>query len=236
MDDRKENLNLNQIFNPNGQSPNPASPAQPQPYNPTPYDHLLPADEGPVTPPAPAVTPSQPPVPPTPPVTPPMTQTPAALPSEGVVPTPVVKVLSPRGVEYVFLTIALFTGAITFAAVLISLINGQSGFSVLSYPVAALIVSLPVFAWLFLRLKKAEVNNPALKLDASKRRSTQFTQIVAFLISFFTLIGLVGVIFADIGGSYKSSIVKTIFDVLVVEVVSGGILFYYWRDEHQRLG
>lgn len=149
---------------------------------------------------------------------------------------PVVQVLSPRGVEYVFLIITLFTGAIMLGALLISLINGQSGFSVLSYPLAGLIISLPVFSWLFLRLKKAELNDPSLKLDASKRRSTQFTQIVAFLVSFFTLIGFIGLLFATMGGDYKESLWKTILDVLVVELIAGGILFYYWRDEHQRRG
>lgn len=154
----------------------------------------------------------------------------------GIVPVPVVRVLSPRGVEYVFLIIALFTSAIALGSILISLVNGQYGFSVLSYPVAGLVVALPVFALLFLRQKKAELNDPSLKLDASKRRSTQFTQIVSFVISFFTLIGFIGIIFANLGGSFKSSMVKTFLDVLVVEVIAGGILFYYWRDEHAKVG
>jgi hypothetical protein len=151
----------------------------------------------------------------------------------GIVPQPVVKVLSPRGVEYVFLTIALFTGAIGLASALISLVNGKTDFSVLAFPAATLLVSVPVFAWLFLRLKKAELANPSLQLDPSKRRSTQFTQIFSFIVSFFTLIGCVSFIFAKMAGQYNGSILKVILDVLVILLVAGGILVYYWRDEHR---
>lgn len=146
---------------------------------------------------------------------------------------PVVKVLSPRGIEYVFLTIALFTAAISLGAAVISVINGQTGFNVLSVPVASLIVSIPVFALLFLRLKNTELKDPTLKYEASKRRSTQFTQIVGFLVCFFTLIGFLATIFAKMAGQYSGSIFKVLLDVLVVLVIAGGILAYYWRDEHR---
>jgi hypothetical protein len=151
----------------------------------------------------------------------------------GVSPVAIVKVLSPRGVEYVFLTLALFTAAASLAGAIISLVNGQTSFNVLAYPTAALIVSVPVFALLFLRLKKAELNNPNLKLDPSKRRSTQFIQIVNFAICFFSLIGVLAGIFAKISGTLNTSIIKLVMDVLVVLVISGGILSYYWYDEHR---
>jgi hypothetical protein len=155
-------------------------------------------------------------------------------PSVGVAPQAVVRVLSPRGVEYVFMTIALFTGASGLISALISLINGKFSFSVLEFPVALLVVAVPVFTWLFLRLKKAEVNDPSLRLEPSKRRSTQFIQIASFVISFFTLIGLVVGIFASISGQYSGgSLLKLVFDALAVLVVVGGILAYYWRDEHR---
>jgi len=149
-------------------------------------------------------------------------------------PQPVVKVLSPLGVEYVFMTVALFTMATGLGAALITLVNGKSSFSVLAYPASLLIVAVPVFALLFLRLKKIELNSSTQRLDASKRRSTQFIQIVNFLICFFTLIGLVGVVISKLGGGYSGSLVKVILDVLVVEVIAGGILAYYWRDEHKK--
>jgi hypothetical protein len=157
----------------------------------------------------------------------------AAAEPASVVPQPVVKVLSPRGVEYVFMTIALFTGAFGLGGALLSLVNGQVKFAVLAFPISLLVVALPTFAWLFLRLKKAELANPALRFDASKRRSTQFTQIAACLGCLFKLISFVAFIFAKLAGEFDGSIVKVILNVLVIEVVSGGILAYYWRDEHQ---
>jgi len=153
--------------------------------------------------------------------------------SSEVNPIAVVRVLSSRGVEYVFLTIALVIASISLGALLIALLNGHYDFSVLAYPTAALVVSLPIFALLFLRLKKAENLNPSLAMDPSKRRSTQFMQIYSYIICFLTLIGVVSGIFANMSGSFSGSIVKLILDALVVLVIAGGILFYYWRDEHK---
>jgi hypothetical protein len=149
-----------------------------------------------------------------------------------ITPQAVVKVLSPRGVEYVFLTIALFTGAISIIDILIIFVNGSINFGLLAFPTAALFVTLPVFTALFLRLKRAELTNPKLALDPSKRRSTQFTKIVTFIVCFFTLIGLMYGIFAKAGGIYKGSLVKLILDALVILVIAGGILVYYWANEH----
>jgi len=148
-----------------------------------------------------------------------------------VAPQPVVQVLSPRGVEYVFLTIVLFTGAINLIAALIILINGNIDFSALAFPTASLVVTVPIFAWLFLRLKRAELSNPQLALDPSKRRSTQFTKIISFITCLFTLIGFIFGIFIKIGGNSNASMVKLFFDVLVILVVAGGILAYYWINE-----
>lgn len=147
-------------------------------------------------------------------------------------PIPVVKVLSPVGVEYVFLTLTLFAGAISLAAALISFVNGKTDFSVLAFPAAVLLVTVPVFSVMFLHLKRLETQVPDLRLDASKRRSTQFTQIVAFIACLATLIGFVFDIFSKIGGQGGPSIVKAALDALCVLAVSGGILAYYWRDEH----
>jgi hypothetical protein len=149
-------------------------------------------------------------------------------------PVPVVRVLSPVGVEYVFLTITLFVGAIALASALIALVNGKTDFSVLAFPAAVLLITVPTFAGFFLRLKKLEVDLPEMRLDPSKRRSTQFTQIVSFIVILFTLIGFVFDVFMKLGGQGGPSIVKAILDALCVLVVAGGILAYYWRDEHKR--
>jgi hypothetical protein len=152
----------------------------------------------------------------------------------GVNPQPVVKVLSPAGVEYVFLMITLFTGEFGLSSILISLFNGETNFSVLAYPLALLVVTFPIFAWLFLRLKKGELKDPDRRLDASKRRSTQFIQIANFIVTFFTTIGFVGAIFAKLGGQLHSSIFKIFLDALVIWLIGGGTLAYYWRDEHKK--
>jgi hypothetical protein len=170
------------------------------------------------------------------PLTPPEPAAVPALPttSSATSPVPVVRVLSPFGVEYVFMTICLFVGAIALVTALISLANGKIDFSVLAFPAATLLISVPVFAVLFLRLKKLELKRPELKLDPSKRRSTQFTQITAFTVVLFTLIGLVFNIFMKLGGQGGLPIVKAILDTLCILVVAGGILAYYWRNEHKR--
>lgn len=152
----------------------------------------------------------------------------------GVNPQPVVKVLSPAGVEYVFLMITLFTGEFGLSSILIALFNGETNFSVLAYPTALLVVTLPIFAWLFLRLKKGELKDPDRRLDASKRRSTQFIQIANFIVTFFTTIGFVGAIFAELGGQFHTSLMKVFLDVLVIWLIGGGTLAYYWRDEHKK--
>lgn len=163
-----------------------------------------------------------------------------AMPGEGVgasdqlAPTPVIQVFSPTGVEYVFLTLTLFVGAISLTSALIALVNGAAGFATLAFPAAALIVTLPIFAAIFLHLKKKELQDPRLKFDASKRRTTQATQIISFIVCLFTLIGFLAAVFATIGGSGEYvTIGKAALDALCVLVVAGGILFYYWRDEHK---
>lgn len=150
-----------------------------------------------------------------------------------LVPQAVVQVLSPRGVEYVFLTIALFTAAFGLASALLSVVNGQFGYATLSFPVSLLLVGLPIFASLFLHLKKSELRNPSLALDPSKRRSTQVTQVISFVICLFSLVGLVVALFSKMGGQLNTSVGKILLDVGVIVLVFGAILFYYWRDEHQ---
>ncbi len=149
-----------------------------------------------------------------------------------VVPTPVVQVLSPRGVEYVMMTVALFTSAIGLAAILVGLVNGQTSMMSLSFPAALMLVGLPIFAALFLRLKKAELREPSLKLDQSKRRSTQATQIISFLIVLITLIATIVAIFAAMSG-VNDSLGKSLGSAFFVLIVFGGILAYYWHDEHR---
>lgn len=148
-------------------------------------------------------------------------------------PLAVVEVVSVRGVEYAMMTLTLWVGSFSLLGVLLSLINGSTTFGVLAFPASSLIVCLPVFGFFFLRLKKAELMNPSLKLDPSKRRFTQFTQLVAFAACLFTLIAFVFYILTKISGEGGTSAVKATLDVAAVLAVAGGILAYYWIDEHR---
>ncbi len=151
-------------------------------------------------------------------------------------PVPVVKVLSVRGVEYLFMSIFLWLTAGSFVGLILSLINGQTGFSSLAFPLSVLVVSLPGLAVLFLRLKAAELADPALRLEASKRRLTQITQLLAFLTCLINVITFVYLVLQKIGGEGKLEVVKAILNMMVILVVAGGILVYYWYDEHKRRG
>ncbi|HET7528854.1 MAG TPA: hypothetical protein VFJ84_01335, partial [Candidatus Saccharimonadales bacterium] len=77
-------------------------------------------------------------------------------------PMPVVRVLSVRGVEYGMMTIALWVAASTAAWVVLNLLNGSGGFDTVVVPVSSLVICVPVFGLLFLRLKKAELAEPRL--------------------------------------------------------------------------
>lgn len=148
-------------------------------------------------------------------------------------PVPVVKVLSVRGVEYAMMTIALWIGAGAMIWALLVLINGLSSFAALAMPISLLLVSVPVFSVLFVRLKRAELINPDLRYEASKRRMSQITQVAAFLVCVFNTIVTVYAILISFSGGSGPSVGKSLLNLLVVVTVAGGILAYYWFDEHR---
>lgn len=158
--------------------------------------------------------------------------TPPTAPTE-IIPRPVVHVLSPGGIEYVFLTITLFTGAFGLGWTLVAMINNQFRFEVLAFPLACLLVAAPVFSWIFLHLKQAELANPTLRLDASKRRVSQFAQVIAFIIALFTLVGFITALLAKVAGKYSGEMAPLILSAMVIFFIAGGILAYYWHDEHR---
>jgi hypothetical protein len=145
----------------------------------------------------------------------------------------VVKTLSVRGLEYLFMSICLWIGATSLIWGLLLLVNGAASAQMLAFPATSLVVCLPVFAWFFIRLKKAELEDPTLRFDSSKRRLSQITQIVAFLTTLFNVITFVYLVIASLSGGAKVSIGKAFLNLLVILAVSGGILAYYWIDEHR---
>ena len=148
-------------------------------------------------------------------------------------PMPVVKVLSVRGVEYVMMTISLWVLASALTWALLAVVNGQGTFKLLAFPISLMLVSLPIFALLYLRLRKAELENPVLRLDASKRRLSQITQILAFITCLSNLIAFVYILLSKIGGESSISLGKSFMNLIVVLLIAGGILLYYWADEHR---
>lgn len=148
-------------------------------------------------------------------------------------PVPVVQVLSIRGVEYLMMTLALWFVAAALMWALLALVNGRTNFEILAFPISMLLVSSPLFAFFYIRLRKAELESPALRTEPSKRRLSQITQIITYLICLFNLIGFVYIIMTKIGGTGEVSIGKAALNVSVVLAIAGGVLAYYWFDEHK---
>lgn len=151
-------------------------------------------------------------------------------------PVPVVQVLSVRGVEYGMLSITLWVLASTLAWLLLNLVNGSRTFDYLVVPTSALVVCLPFFGWLFIRLKKAEMANPSLVHEPSRRRWSQTTQFVAFIATLINLIVFVYQMLSRFGTDKKPSetVLKQVLSMLVVLVVAGGVLVYYWLEDHRK--
>jgi len=183
-----------------------------------------------------------PPGPMNPVTTPPSAAMPMATPSQPMVsansdqPVPVVRVLSVRGVEYGMMTIALWVTASTLAWIALNMLNGSAGFDSVVVPTSALVVCLPVFGLLFLRLKKAELANSDLRFDPSKRRWSQTTQFLTYLALLINFIYFVYAVLQHFSGGKGPAITKSLVNLLVILVIAGGVLFYYWRDEHRNRG
>jgi hypothetical protein len=148
-------------------------------------------------------------------------------------PVAVVRVLSTRGVEYGMMSLALWIAASTMAWVVLNMLNGSGGFNTLVVPTSSLVICLPVFGLFFLRLKKAELANPQLRLDPSKRRWSQTTQFLAYIVLLVNFIYFVYTILQHASGGKAPSIGKSLVNLLVILVIAGGVLLYYWRDEHR---
>ena len=151
-------------------------------------------------------------------------------------PMPVVKMYSTRGVEYGMMTIALWFAASSLAWVVINIVNGSSNFNFLVVPVSVLITSVPVFGILFLRLRKAELADSGLRLEPSKRRWSQLTQFLAFIVCLVNLVYLVYSLLQHFANDGTNNVAKAAGSVAVVLVIAGGILVYYWLDEHRGSG
>jgi len=149
-------------------------------------------------------------------------------------PMPVVKVLSTHGLEYAMMTISLWLTAFALGWIFLNLINGSRGYDNLVVPISALITGVPIFGLFFIRLHLAEMRNPALRLEASRRRWTQLTQMVAFLACLINVGVFIYAVMKHFGSEPTPSLGKAAGDLAIVLVIAGGILSYYWREEHRQ--
>lgn len=176
------------------------------------------------------------------PPTPPAPQVPVAAPAASTgpqSPSPVVEQLSTRGVEYTIMFIALGIFATSLGNILHNFVNdaftsGPSYGGAASFSAAALLVSFPVFAILFLRLKKAELDKPETRQDPSRRKSVQLTLIISFLFAIGHLSTYLFMLME--GNSFSGDAgegVASILNMLITITIAGGIFAYYWLDEHR---
>lgn len=150
-------------------------------------------------------------------------------------PVPTIRMLSARGMEYAMMTVALWITAASLAWILLNLVNGSRSFNFLVVPTAALVVSLPVYAGFFIRLKRAEIAHPKLRTDPSRRRWSQLTQFLAYVVFLINLIIYVYQLMLRYGTDRANlpAIGRVTADAAVVLLISFVLLAYYWVDEHR---
>jgi hypothetical protein len=165
-------------------------------------------------------------------------------------PQAVVQNFSTRGLEYIIMFIALAVSALALGSLLHSNVNnllgngdGSFASNTVSFASAALVVALPVLAVLFLRLKKAETADPALRHDASRKRAIQLTLVVTFLIGLGNIIFFVYSLMTGGGDQYDTNVLGSpaagnllgdFIHLLITLTIAGGIFAYYWLDEHRK--
>ena len=159
----------------------------------------------------------------------------------GGAPIAVVQRRSTRGFEYVIMFLALAITAASFGQIVHNLINaalgldGGFGAEAGAAATAGLIVGLPIFSLLFLRLKKAEHRDPSIRTDSSRHGAVQFALIVSFI---WGIGKLLVYIYALLNGSAgygeAANPLAELLHALVTVVIAGGIFAYYWIDEHRK--
>lgn len=159
-------------------------------------------------------------------------------------PIAVIQQRTTRGLEYIIMFLAMGVTAISLGALLHSLVDSGYGYSggssdgFMAFASSALIVALPIFAVLFLRLKKAEATETGIRHDPSRRHAVQLTLIVAFLWGLYRLVtyiySLINGRAENFMGSNISDPLGNLLHTLITVGIAGGIFAYYWADEHRK--
>jgi len=167
--------------------------------------------------------------------------------NETVKPVAVVQQYSTLGMEYSIMFISLFFGAVSFGAVLHILLDyyssgdylrtqAESLVSSVGLPAVTALVTVPLFAILFLRLRRIEKTTPNVLNDASRRHGVQLTLIVAFIAGIINLVAYLYQLIApstDVIQPYNYQLTQFIH-LLITLAICGSVFSYYWIDEHKQ--
>jgi len=150
--------------------------------------------------------------------------------------------------EYILQFVALYLSAISFSTLVhfavddIFFPNDPLSFSslfsyssvsktILRVTLATLLVAYPVFASLFLMVKKQEMKNPNIRNIASRKMLIYLTLIVTFLI---TIGNIISTVYHFLEGSMT---LRSITHLITTLIITGGIFFYYlWEVKEDRKG
>jgi hypothetical protein len=151
-------------------------------------------------------------------------------------PISVVENLTARGFEYKLFSVSLVLSLAALLLIANFMISGNGDWNASAFPVTMLVVTGPIALLLFIRLHHAELMQPALKHDASRRKVLQAIQLVTFL----TVVGhTIILLYLLLSGYYNStdnghpSFASGVLRWVVTLLLAGGTFWYYWRDEHR---
>lgn len=151
--------------------------------------------------------------------------------------TVVVETSTTTGIEYRIMFLALWISAIAFGGLVHDMVDSLIGSN--AYPHfgglaagTAMLVCFPIFALLFMRLKKMELLNPATRKDQFRKKSVQATVLFSFIIGVINIIYLVYITLSG-GAVAGTEVSEAILHTLVTVGICGGIFAYYWSDIHR---
>lgn len=150
----------------------------------------------------------------------------------------VVPYRSTAGLEYLIMFLSLWIFSLALAGVLHDAVDTLSSSTdsfyqnTVSFAMAALVVSLPIFAYLFLRLKKQELANPDIRRDINRKNAVQLTLLVTFLIGVGRTIFYIYQLLNSNSGN-NGSLLDNLGHTIVTVGIAGTIFVYYWKDDHK---
>ena len=130
--------------------------------------------------------------------------------------------------EYSIMFLTLWVAALAMFWLFNGLLFG-SDYSELKFPLTAIIVCLPVFLVLFLRVRKHEERDPELKHISGRLHLVQNSEGVAFVI---LLIHTIYVLYQFLSGT-TDNLAQQFLSWIGSLVLFGGIFAYYWFDTHR---